>query len=64
MFTALTELWREIWSLEWPLRRLLIAGVLFVVILTILAWRVMAPLLLVAVLVALYLRYSRPSDSL
>lgn len=59
-----SEVWRSYWSLDWQIQRLVLAGAVAVITATILAWRWMLPLWGVAGAVALYLRFSRPKDSL
>jgi hypothetical protein len=52
------------WSLDWYQRRIVLAGLAVATALTVVFWRVMIPLVLLAALVAAYLRYSRGKDSL
>jgi hypothetical protein len=55
---SLHELWNWFWSLDWYQRHLVLAGVVFVIAFTVLAWQIAIPLLLVAVVVGVYLWWS------
>jgi hypothetical protein len=58
------ELWRSFSGLDWQIQRLIIAGVVSMVVVTVVAWRLMLPFWGLAAAVALYMRFSRPKDSL
>ena len=59
-----TELWRSYSGLDWQIQRLVLAGVVGIVTATVFAWHWMLPLWGLAAAVALFLRFSRPKDSL
>jgi hypothetical protein len=59
-----SDLWRSYSSLDWQIQRLVLAGAVVLIAATVIAWRWMLPLWGLAVAVALYLRFSRPKDSL
>ena len=59
-----TELWKSYSSLDWQMQRLVLAGTVALVVATFLAWRWMLPVWGLSAAVALYLRFSRPKDSL
>jgi hypothetical protein len=59
-----SDLWASFWGLDWQIRRLALAGATIMVAATVVAWRWMLPLWGLAAAVALYLRFSRPKDSL
>jgi hypothetical protein len=50
--------------LDWQMQRLVLGGAVALVAATFVAWRWMLPLWGLAAAVALYLRFSRPKDSL
>lgn len=58
------EEWTSFWSLDRQMQSLIVAGAALVVLATVVAWRWMLPLWGLAAAVALYLRLSRPKDSL
>jgi len=58
------DLWASFWSLDYQIRGLALAGVAAVIAATVVAWQWMLPLWGLAVAVTLYLRFSRPKDSL
>ena len=51
-------------SLDWRWQMAIIGGILTAIFMTVLAWKVMVPLFLLAIGVTLYLRRSRDDDSL
>jgi hypothetical protein len=57
-------LWNSFWSAGWSERRLILAGIAFIICATVVFWQFMIPLILVAGLVAVFLRYSRDKDAL
>jgi len=59
-----SDLWRSYSSLDWQIQRLVLAGAVAIIAATVLAWRWMLPLWGLAVAVVLYLRFTRPKDSL
>jgi hypothetical protein len=59
-----SDLWRSYSSLDWQIQRLVLAGAVVIIAATVIAWRWMLPLWGLAAAVALYLRFSRPKDSL
>jgi len=61
---APTDLWKWFWSLPYQWRRMVVAGAVFVIGMTIVFWQFMLPILLFALLVAIYLRFSRGTDAL
>ena len=58
------DLWTSYSSLDWQIQRLVLGGAVAIVMATVVAWRWMLPLWGLAAAVALYLRFSRPKDSL
>jgi hypothetical protein len=58
------DMWTSYWSLDWQFRGLVLAGTVAVITATVVSWRWMLPLWGLAAAVALYLRFSRPKDSL
>jgi hypothetical protein len=58
------DLWKSFRDLDWEIQRLVLAGAAGMVAATVVAWRWMLPLWGLAAAVALYLRFSRPRDSL
>ena len=62
--SVLRDLWNSFWSLPWVWRRMAMAGIVFVVMLTIFFWQFMLPMFGFAALVAFYLHFSRDRDSL
>ena len=56
--------WTAFWSLDWQIRRLVLAGAVLTVFATIVSWRWMLPLFGLALAFVLYLHFSRPKDSL
>jgi len=61
--TALDQL-DNLESLDWPWARMMFGGLFCLILLTVFNWRLMIPFWLLVVSVVLYLRYSRPKDSL
>jgi hypothetical protein len=61
---ALSEALRSFRAQEFLVQRWLIGGILTFVVVTVLAWKVMVPLILFAIGAMLYLRRSRDEDSL
>jgi len=59
-----TDLWSSFSNLDWQIRRLVVAGATVIVAATVIAWRWMLSLWGLATAVILYLRFSRPKDSL
>jgi hypothetical protein len=59
-----SDLWRSYSTLDWEIQRLVLAGTVVIITATVIAWRWMLPLWGLAAAVALYLRFSRPKDSL
>jgi hypothetical protein len=59
-----TELWNSYSGLDWQMQRLVFGGACALVLVTFVAWRWMLPLWGLAAAIALYLRFSRPKDSL
>jgi hypothetical protein len=59
-----TELWRSFSELDGQIQQLVVGGAGVAIVMTVLAWRVMLPFWGLAAAVALYLRFSRPKDSL
>jgi hypothetical protein len=59
-----SDLWTSFQGLDWEIQRLVLAGVAAMVAATVVAWRWMLPLWGLAAAVALYLRFTRPKDSL
>jgi hypothetical protein len=59
-----SDLWTSFRGLDWQIQRLVLAGAALMVAATVGAWRWMLPLWGLAAAVALYLRFSRPKDSL
>ena len=58
------DLWTSFWGLDYQIRGLVLAGAATVIAATVVAWHRMLPLWGLAVAVTLYLRFSRPKDSL
>ncbi len=58
------DLWTSFWSLGYQIQGLVLAGAAAVIAATVVAWHWMLPLWALAVAVTLYLRFSRPKDSL
>ncbi len=58
------EMWTSFWGLDYEIRGLVLAGAVGIVLATVLAWRWILPVWGLAAAVALYLRFSRPKDSL
>ena len=58
------EYWNSYWSLGYCERRFTEAGVALLVLLSVMFWQVMLPFVGFVVAVALYLRWSRPKNSL
>ena len=58
------DLWTSFWGLDYEVRGLILAGAAGTIAATVLAWHWMLPLWGLAAAVALYLRFSRPKDSL
>jgi len=54
----------NLWSSDWPWGNLMFGGLTALIIFTVFAWRFMIPFWLLIGSVVLYLRYSRPKDSL
>ena len=61
--TALDQL-DNLESSDWPWGRMVFGGLFYLILLTVFNWRLMIPFWLLVVSVVLYLRYSRPKDSL
>ncbi len=61
---ALADSWKQFRSLSYWGQRAVLGAVLTVVLVTIVNWRVMLPLLLLALVVVSYLRLSRDKGSL
>ncbi len=59
-----SDVWTSYRSLDWQIQRLVLAGAVAIIAATVIAWRWMLPLWGLAAAVALYLRFSRPKDSL
>jgi len=59
-----SDWWASFCGLDWQIQRLVLAGAALMVAATVVAWRWMLPLWGLAAAVALYLRFSRPKDSL
>jgi hypothetical protein len=59
-----SELWRSFSGLDYPMQRLVVAGLVGMVTFTVLAWQIMLPFWGLAAAIAFYLRFSRPKDSL
>ena len=59
-----SDLWTSVQGLGWEIQRLVLAGAAAMVAATVVAWRWMLPLWGLAAAVALYLRFTRPKDSL
>ena len=57
-------LWESFCSLNFTQQRMLVTAVLGVSVATVLFWKAMVPLIAVAIAVVLYLRISRPKESL
>jgi len=58
------DLWTSFWSLDYQIRGLVLAGATALIAATVVVWHWMLPLWGLAVAVTLYLRFSRPKDSL
>ena len=58
------ELWTSFWSLDYQIQGLILAGAAVIIAATVTAWHWMLPLWGLAAAVALYLRLSRPKNSL
>lgn len=58
------ETWSSFWGLDSELRGLVLGAAALMVAMTVVAWRWMLPLWGLVAAVALYLRFSRPKDSL
>jgi O-antigen/teichoic acid export membrane protein len=58
------DLWTSFWGLDLQIQRLIAGGAIVIVLATVVAWRLMLPLWGLAAAVVLYLRFSRPKDSL
>jgi hypothetical protein len=59
-----SDLWRSYSGLDWQIQRLVLAGAVAITFATVVAWRWMMPLWGLVAGVAIYLRLSRPKDSL
>ena len=59
-----SDLWTSFWGLDYQIRGLVLCGAAIIVAATVLSWHWMLPLWGLAAAVALYLRFSRPKDSL
>jgi hypothetical protein len=64
ILAVIRETWRSFWNLRWPWFKLVAAGVVGFLFLLIVAWRFMVPLMLLALLVAMWFRYTRSRDAL
>lgn len=64
MKTVIMDLWDSFWSMDWFWRHVAVACTVFVICLTVVFWRAMVPMILLATGVAAYLRYSRAKDGL
>ena len=64
MRTVMKDLCDWFWSLDFFRRRMVFGCTVVVVFMTVVFWRVMIPMILLAALVSAYLRYSRAKDSL
>ena len=62
--TWLHDLWAWFWSVNWDVRRLVVAGAVGTVVMTVLFWKVMLPLMGAAIAVTIFLRLSRAKESL
>ncbi len=60
---AMVESWQSFRSLDYTVQKGILGGILAVVV-TILAWKVMLPLVLSAIGITSYLRLSRNEDAL
>ncbi|MFY9644186.1 MAG: hypothetical protein WAK29_03355 [Terriglobales bacterium] len=60
---AMVESWQSFRSLDYMVQKWILGGILAVVV-TILAWKVMLPLVLSAIGITSYLRLSRNKDAL
>lgn len=60
---AMVESWQSFRSLDYTVQKGILGGILAVVV-TILAWKVMLPLVLSAIGITSYLRLSRNKDAL
>ena len=60
----LHDLWAWFRSLDWYVQRLVVAGTVGTVMLTVLFWKVMVPLIGLAMAVTVWLRLSRAKESL
>jgi len=58
------DLWTSFWGLDYQIRGLVLAGAAAAIAATVVAWHWMLPLWVTAIAVTLYLRFSRPKDSL
>ena len=58
------DLWTSFWGVDYQIRGLVLAGAAATVAATVVAWHWMLPLWGLAVAVTLYLRFTRPKDSL
>lgn len=58
------ELWTSFWGLDYQIRGLVLGGAAAIIASTVFAWHWMLPLWGLAAAVALFLRFSRPKDSL
>jgi len=58
------ELWTSFWALNYQMQGLVLGGAAAIIAATIFAWHWMLPLWGLAAAIALYLRFSRPKDSL
>lgn len=62
--SVLHDLWIWFWTLRWDVRRLVVASAVGIVLTTVVFWKVMVPLIGVAIVVTVWLRLSRARDSL
>jgi hypothetical protein len=58
------EMWTSLWGLDYQIRGLVLGGAAAIIAATVVAWHWMLPLWGLAAAVVLFLRFSRPKDSL
>ena len=64
LWATITESWDDFWALDWRWQRLIMGGIAAAIFMAVVAWKVMLPLILLAIGTTFYLRRSRDSGSL
>jgi hypothetical protein len=59
-----SKMWRSFCDLDWGMQRMVVAGLVGVVMVTVLAWKIMCLLWGLVATVGFYMRFSRPKNSL